>query len=78
MTGAAYTVFPEFEVTASPVPRARRLRVLGLDAVDGSPVLDIKPVVAEFLPQGPVRQPDWSRGMSSETRCRALGKRQLS
>jgi len=39
----------------------RRLRVLGLDAVDGTPVLDIKPVMAEFLPREPVRQPDWSR-----------------
>jgi tRNA-Thr(GGU) m(6)t(6)A37 methyltransferase TsaA len=39
----------------------RRLRVRGLDAVDGSPVLDIKPVMAEFLPREPVRQPDWSR-----------------
>jgi tRNA-Thr(GGU) m(6)t(6)A37 methyltransferase TsaA len=38
----------------------RCLQVLGLDAVDGTPVLDIKPVLAEFLPQGPVRQPDWS------------------
>jgi tRNA (adenine37-N6)-methyltransferase len=39
----------------------RRLRVEGLDAVDGTPVLDIKPVMAEFLPREPVRQPDWSR-----------------
>ncbi len=38
----------------------RVLTVAGLDAVDGSPVLDIKPVMAEFLPRGPVRQPDWS------------------
>ena len=39
----------------------RRLRVLGLDAADGSPVLDIKPVMTEFLPREPVRQPEWSR-----------------
>jgi tRNA-Thr(GGU) m(6)t(6)A37 methyltransferase TsaA len=39
----------------------RRLRVMGLDAIDGSPVLDIKPVMNEFLPQEPVRQPEWSR-----------------
>lgn len=38
----------------------RRLYVSGLDALDGTPVLDIKPVMAEFLPRGPVRQPDWS------------------
>lgn len=39
----------------------RVLRVKGLDAVDGTPVLDIKPVMAEFLPRTPVRQPSWSR-----------------
>jgi len=38
----------------------RVLRVSGLDAVDGTPVLDIKPVMAEFLPRGDVRQPAWS------------------
>ena len=38
----------------------RSLFVEGLDAVDGTPVLDIKPVMAEFLPREPVRQPDWS------------------
>jgi tRNA (adenine37-N6)-methyltransferase len=38
----------------------RTLRVRGLDAVDGTPVLDIKPVMAEFLPRGDVRQPAWS------------------
>ena len=38
----------------------RQLRVKGLDAADGTPVLDIKPVMAEFLPREPVRQPAWS------------------
>lgn len=38
----------------------RSLFVEGLDAVNGTPVLDIKPVMDEFLPRGPVRQPDWS------------------
>lgn len=37
------------------------LTVAGLDAIDGTPVLDIKPVMAEFLPREPIRQPDWSR-----------------
>jgi tRNA (Thr-GGU) A37 N-methylase len=32
----------------------------GLDAVDGTPVVDIKPVMSEFLPRGAVRQPQWS------------------
>ena len=38
----------------------RSLFVEGLDAVDGTPVLDIKPVMQEFLPRGPISQPDWS------------------
>jgi tRNA (Thr-GGU) A37 N-methylase len=38
----------------------RVLTVRGLDAVDGTPVLDIKPVMREFLPRGEVRQPVWS------------------
>jgi len=38
----------------------RALRVAELDAIDGTPVLDIKPVLAEFLPRTPVRQPAWS------------------
>ena len=36
------------------------LRVRGLDAIDGTPVLDIKPYMAEFGPVGEVRQPAWS------------------
>jgi tRNA-Thr(GGU) m(6)t(6)A37 methyltransferase TsaA len=36
------------------------LFVEGLDAVDGTPVLDIKPVMKEFLPRDEVRQPDWA------------------
>jgi tRNA-Thr(GGU) m(6)t(6)A37 methyltransferase TsaA len=35
------------------------LRVTGLDAVDGTPVLDLKPWVAEFGPRGVQRQPAW-------------------
>lgn len=37
----------------------RRIYVKGLDAVDGTPVLDIKPWVAEFGPRGEVWQPSW-------------------
>ncbi len=37
------------------------LRLEGLDAVDGSPVVDVKPYLAEFGPRGEVRQPAWSR-----------------
>lgn len=36
------------------------LWVQGLDAVDGTPVVDLKPVMREFLPRGEVRQPAWA------------------
>jgi tRNA-Thr(GGU) m(6)t(6)A37 methyltransferase TsaA len=36
-----------------------RLKVRGLDAVDGTPVLDIKPVMTGFLPRGEIREPEW-------------------
>ncbi|HEY2516439.1 MAG TPA: TrmO family methyltransferase [Polyangiaceae bacterium] len=35
------------------------VHLIGLDAVDGTPVLDIKPWVREFGPRGEVRQPGW-------------------
>jgi tRNA-Thr(GGU) m(6)t(6)A37 methyltransferase TsaA len=38
-----------------------RLRVRGLDAVDGTPVLDIKPHMTGFDPRGAVREPGWAR-----------------
>jgi tRNA (adenine37-N6)-methyltransferase len=37
----------------------RVLRVGELDAIDGTPVVDLKPVMREFLPRGEVRQPAW-------------------
>ena len=36
------------------------LSVSGLDAIDGTPIVDIKPYMREFAPRGPVRQPNWS------------------
>lgn len=38
-----------------------RLELEGLDAIDGTPVLDIKPVMRGFLPRGEVIEPDWAR-----------------
>jgi tRNA (adenine37-N6)-methyltransferase len=38
----------------------RSLEVRALDAIDGTPVLDIKPYMVEFGPRTPVRQPQWS------------------
>jgi len=34
--------------------------VEGLDAMEGTPVLDLKPHLTEFGPRGEVRQPEWS------------------
>lgn len=42
------------------------LKVSGLDAVDGTPVIDIKPVLEEFLPAEKVIQPDWSHILMKE------------
>ena len=38
----------------------RMIMVKGLDAIDGTPVLDIKPVFREYLPKGTVMQPSWA------------------
>lgn len=35
------------------------VRVRGLDAIDGTPVLDIKPHMRGFEPRGEVREPNW-------------------
>ena len=35
------------------------VRVRGLDAIDGTPVLDIKPFFRDFEPRGDVREPEW-------------------
>jgi len=37
----------------------RTITVKNLDAIDGTPVLDIKPVFKEFLPKGEIKQPEW-------------------
>jgi tRNA (adenine37-N6)-methyltransferase len=42
------------------------LALEGLDAIDGTPVLDIKPVMAEFLPRGAIRQPAWSNELMKD------------
>ena len=49
-------------VTAVEVVRVdgRRLHVRGLDAIDGTPVLDIKPVIRGFEPRGAIREPAWA------------------
>ena len=37
-----------------------RIEVAGLDAIDGTPVLDIKPTMAGFASRGDVREPAWA------------------
>jgi len=49
--------------------RSRRgnvLEVAGMDAVDGSPVIDIKPYVADFFPREGVRIPAWMQRIQRE------------
>ena len=36
------------------------IEVEGLDAIDGTPVLDIKPVISGFLPRGAIKEPRWA------------------
>lgn len=38
-----------------------KLHLEGLDAIDGTPILDIKPVMHGFLPRGEVKEPAWSK-----------------
>jgi tRNA-Thr(GGU) m(6)t(6)A37 methyltransferase TsaA len=42
------------------------IEVRGLDAIDGTPVLDIKPYYAEFGPRGDVRQPAWTHELMAD------------
>jgi tRNA (Thr-GGU) A37 N-methylase len=42
------------------------LTVRGLDAIDGTPVLDVKPYATEFNPAGQVREPRWMGELMGE------------
>lgn len=44
----------------------RTLTVRGLDALDGSPVIDIKPLMTGLLPRSSLRQPRWADEIMSE------------
>lgn len=37
------------------------IKVKGLDAINGTPVVDIKPLMLGFEPRGKVREPAWAR-----------------
>ena len=42
------------------------LHVAGLDAVDGTPVLDVKPYMSGFGPRGELREPAWVEDLMRE------------
>jgi tRNA-Thr(GGU) m(6)t(6)A37 methyltransferase TsaA len=42
-----------------------RLTVEDLDAIDGSPVIDVKPYMSGFGPRGEVREPEWAKELMS-------------
>jgi tRNA (adenine37-N6)-methyltransferase len=42
-----------------------KIRVWELDAVDGTPVLDVKPYLKGFAPRGDVREPAWATELMS-------------
>ena len=35
--------------------------VMGLDAIDGTPILDLKPCIQQFLPRESVHEPAWTK-----------------
>lgn len=43
--------------------KGKKLIVRGLDAICGTPIIDIKPVIKEFLPRREVSQPDWASAL---------------
>ena len=42
------------------------LTVRGLDAIDGTPILDIKPYLSGFAPRSTVREPQWSHEIMAD------------
>ncbi len=46
--------------------KGRDLKVQGLVAIDGTPILDIKPYFKEFAPREEVRQPVWVSELMSQ------------
>ena len=46
-----------------------RIRVSELDAVDDTPVLDVKPYLKGFAPRGEVREPAWANELMAGYFC---------
>jgi len=43
-----------------------RVHVQGLDAIEGSPVLDLKPYVSGYAARGAIREPSWAREIMAD------------
>ena len=52
--------------------QGRTIHVTNLDAINGTPVIDIKPVLKEFLPKEEVSQPEWSKELMKNYWNRSL------
>ena len=46
--------------------QGRILKVKDFDGIDGTPILDIKPVMKGFLPVGRIREPLWAKELMIE------------
>ncbi|WP_261305252.1 tRNA (N6-threonylcarbamoyladenosine(37)-N6)-methyltransferase TrmO [Paenibacillus andongensis] len=44
----------------------KTIYIKGLDAINGTPVLDLKPVMKEFAPKGEIKQPYWVSDLMKE------------
>jgi len=42
------------------------IHVQGLDAINGTPVLDLKPHMSGFEPQGEIREPEWAQELMKD------------
>ena len=51
--------------------RGLEIRVRELDAVDDTPVLDVKPYRKGFAPRGAVREPAWANELMAGYFCEA-------
>jgi tRNA-methyltransferase O len=47
------------------------IRVSEVDAVDDTPVLDVKPYLKGFAPRGRVREPAWAKELMAGYFCKA-------
>jgi tRNA (Thr-GGU) A37 N-methylase len=46
------------------------IRVSQLDALDDTPVLDVKPYLKDFAPRGEVREPAWANELMAGYFCK--------